>query len=317
MSGGSKVSKFLPPWKLYLLGASFALSLGVAVAALLLVGRNPPEEFHAADIDAIGIRIKDAQVELRRGDPEVAVERLERLRHEDPLNPMIHALLGQALARDAETLTEGIAATRMAVTLDPLFTDAWYNLACYYARAGDQNGAIWSLAEAVAVGFEDRQALAADADLKLVREDPRVAFFLDGHGFPAEKRFAKLHFEPEKPNLGEAFEMVITLWGLDMPVESQFSLAFLGGHQSKLIQPLERKLQRLPSSRPTQMGWELRYKMAAWGPYSGAVGPWDLRVGDARVPITVQPLRVILPEHAQFEDRDETYEIGSFFSAPF
>lgn len=50
-----------------------------------------------------------------------------------------------------------------------------YNLACAYAREGRAEPAFAALAAAVAAGFADGQAMAADPDLEPLRGDPRFA----------------------------------------------------------------------------------------------------------------------------------------------
>ncbi len=49
----------------------------------------------------------------------------------------------------------------------------WYNLACARARSGSRGPALDALEQAVALGFDDRDLMASDEDLKSLRDEAR------------------------------------------------------------------------------------------------------------------------------------------------
>lgn len=306
-------------WRLWILGACWALGCGLVVAVNLFSARHQPRVFAPDAPDVIAVRVRDAATELSRGRPEVAIARLEGVRDEDPMNPYVHALLGQALGRDAARLPEAIAALRLAVTLDPLFTDAWYNLACLYGRQGDPNGAIRALAEAVALGFDDRQAVTDDADLAAIREDPRVSFFVRHGVMPASRRFAHLSYEPPAPVVGQPFDVVLSLYSLQEGGSEgePFSVTFLGPSLSRLMRPVARSLKALGPVGEAGRGWELRYRLIPLTRYGGAFGPWEVRIDGQRVAMTQPPLTVAVPDGVTPTPAQETFRPRIFFAAPW
>jgi cytochrome c-type biogenesis protein CcmH/NrfG len=86
---------------------------------------------------------------------DAAVRALRDAERAEPDNPVVAANLGIVLA-DAGRPAEGIAPLERAVTLDPEFHEARFNLARTYARAGRR-------AEAVAAARELLRRLPGDA----------------------------------------------------------------------------------------------------------------------------------------------------------
>ena len=73
---------------------------------------------------------------------------------------------------------EGLEWGARAVEIDPRDGGIRYNVACLHSVAGDREGAIRYLEEAVRVGFGNRQWVERDPDLALVRDDDRVRALL-------------------------------------------------------------------------------------------------------------------------------------------
>jgi len=68
---------------------------------------------------------------------------------------------------------EGLRADRRLVELLPQDERARYNLACSLVADGQPEAALQTLAEAIRLGFCDLSLMRKDADLDLLRSDPR------------------------------------------------------------------------------------------------------------------------------------------------
>lgn len=152
-----------------------------------------------------------------------AIGKLEALRAEDPLNPLIHALLGQAWRAQGRR-AEAMAATKLALELDPTLGEAWYNLSCDQAFLLDEASsaalasparltlreeALTSLRRAQDSGFDVRAALRTDKTLEKLRNDPRIQVFLaGGWSIPESVRSAAVRIERLE---GEALSQWISL----------------------------------------------------------------------------------------------------------
>jgi serine/threonine protein kinase/tetratricopeptide (TPR) repeat protein len=86
-------------------------------------------------------------------------------------------VLGESAAADA-LYRRSLAITEAA--LGPDHPRLAYNRACYAALHGDRDGAILWLRRAVERGYADASNLAADSDLRAVREDPAFQELLAG-----------------------------------------------------------------------------------------------------------------------------------------
>jgi len=69
--------------------------------------------------------------------------------------------------------TRALAALAVATEATPDRPVYWYNLACVQARLGGRRQALDALERAVAAGYSDRAAMAADLDLASLREEER------------------------------------------------------------------------------------------------------------------------------------------------
>lgn len=113
------------------------------------------------------------------GDTRSGIQALESALALGDLRPITLAALGDAqLATDANAAAER---TFAALVKQRGAADDAYQLACAQGRQGKVDAAIDSLGKAVALGFRDRGHADGDADLRIVRGDPRYAgLFNDG-----------------------------------------------------------------------------------------------------------------------------------------
>ena len=271
------------PWRrrLLVLATTWTLAAGLWVAFRLMLGQTPITHFQASQPAALAVRVRDAVTEMERGSTSQAVERLLQLRREDPLNPMIHALLGQAWARDPKTLSLAISSTRMALTLDPSLVTAYYNLACYQARGGDKNGAWATLVEAIGEGLTLGPDAGTDPDLAPLREDPRFQLVLQGGPATLYAAAAAWKVEPEQVQPGDTVTLQLDVWDLS-PSPGPVQLHWLGSSSLEMLSAATPGPEGSVEAGPIHHHI-FRWQVIATRPWRGELGPFDLRVGDERV----------------------------------
>jgi tetratricopeptide (TPR) repeat protein len=91
-------------------------------------------------------------------------------------------LLLASILRMTGRVADSADAARMAVLLDPDCAPAHYDLACYYALAGESVKALAALEAALDKGFCDFEWVGRDPDLRDLREHPGFRGLLDAHG---------------------------------------------------------------------------------------------------------------------------------------
>jgi tetratricopeptide (TPR) repeat protein len=91
-------------------------------------------------------------------------------------------LLLASVLRMTGRLEDSADSARMAVLLDPDCAPAHYDLACYYALAGQKDKALAALETALTRGFCDFDWAVRDPDLEALREAPEFGRLLRGHG---------------------------------------------------------------------------------------------------------------------------------------
>jgi tetratricopeptide (TPR) repeat protein len=106
---------------------------------------------------------------LERPDKAEAHCRLS-LRHHPGFAPSF--LLLASILRMTGRIGESADAARMAVLLDPDCAPAHYDLACYYALAGEEGKALTALENALNKGFCDFEWAGRDPDLEAIRARP-------------------------------------------------------------------------------------------------------------------------------------------------
>jgi putative intracellular protease/amidase len=110
---------------------------------------------------------------LLRGETKAGIQALESAVALGDFRPITLNALGDAqLATDANAAAERTFAELVKQRGAP---DDAYQLACAQGRQGKVDAAIKSLDQAVALGFRDQGLADGDADLRVVRGDPRYA----------------------------------------------------------------------------------------------------------------------------------------------
>jgi tetratricopeptide (TPR) repeat protein len=99
------------------------------------------------------------------------------LSHNPAFSPSF--ILLASLSRMAGRIEDSADAARMAVLLDPECAPAHYDLACYYALAGETDKALASLEAALAKGFCDFDWAGRDPDLEKLRDRREFRELLD------------------------------------------------------------------------------------------------------------------------------------------
>ncbi len=125
------------------------------------------EEPRSADV-ARAFRVKDLSRRAERPGAEGATAR--RLL-EAVFTTTSFYLPRQLGARNQHAAAAAVLG--VAVDIHPERWNAWYNLGCSYARAGNRRAALNALEKAISLGFKDAAHLAADEDLVSLRGEKR------------------------------------------------------------------------------------------------------------------------------------------------
>ncbi|HEV7922895.1 MAG TPA: M56 family metallopeptidase [Thermoanaerobaculia bacterium] len=125
-------------------------------------------------------RLIDRMARSRRGDQRLqeAMMRDDRLRARGTATSQEWAATGADLLRLRE-LTRAVDALQHAVATEPGNTNAWHNLACAYALAGDQAHALDALEKSVTVGANSADQIKRDPDLASLRAERRYLALVD------------------------------------------------------------------------------------------------------------------------------------------
>lgn len=103
----------------------------------------------------------------------------DSLRHNPGFAPTF--LLLASVLRMTGRLEDSADAARMAVLLDPDCAPAHYDLACYYALAGQRDKALAAFETALTRGFCDFDWAVRDPDLEALRAAPEFGKLLRGY----------------------------------------------------------------------------------------------------------------------------------------
>ncbi|HKO59400.1 MAG TPA: tetratricopeptide repeat protein, partial [Thermoanaerobaculia bacterium] len=125
-------------------------------------------------------RIIERMSHSRRGDQRLheAMMRDDRLRARGTATSHEWAESGADLLRLRE-LTRAADALNRAVQADPANTNAWHNLACAYALAGDSTHALDALEKSVTLGSNSAEQIKKDPDLASLRAQRRYLAIID------------------------------------------------------------------------------------------------------------------------------------------
>ncbi len=119
-----------------------------------------------------------------------AAEAVEALKHAIELGedgPAIHRNLGEALLHAGKP-AEAAEHLKKAVDLGSSAPPLIYNLACAYALTGRKDDAFARLTEVAGTGWLTREQVEGDADLAILKSDPRFAALLAKLPAPAAPR---------------------------------------------------------------------------------------------------------------------------------
>lgn len=102
---------------------------------------------------------------------EEAISPLRRVSEAEPENIHVWLALGWCYKRTGR-LEMAVAALESALAADPDESLLHYNLACYLSLAGDKNGCLGHLAQALAMDSHYRTLIDDEADFDPLRNDP-------------------------------------------------------------------------------------------------------------------------------------------------
>jgi hypothetical protein len=189
----------------------------------------------------------------------------------------------KALAED-EDLEAAIALLDQAVLLRPGMVEAWYNRACYRARAGDMDGASKDLQQALRSPELDRLLVAQDPDLAVLRADPANADWI-----PLPKLGVSLSVPDEPAFLNSEIEVVIEIEqgaGQGLSVVAPKPL-------SPLLRPVawvEERSAETPDAR------RLRLRLKVLGGGSAEIGPFVVSASGLTEEVAMQSVSLLAPE---------------------
>lgn len=196
---------------LILAGLGFVFVLGGAVYG---AGQLRATRATAADIK---MWRRQALRALDEGDLDVS-ETLSRkvLRHR-PSDARVRANLGRTYRRTSDEygrvsdLYRAIAEHKLAIASRPDLPDLYYNVACYYALAGDTELAFEWLHEAIDRGFGRLELMKTDPDLATLRTDARFDLVAHGRALPVNEAQVEARLERERVPLGKAVGLEIVV----------------------------------------------------------------------------------------------------------
>jgi hypothetical protein len=153
-----------------------------ALAAFPIVSADDPAAAPAAaplPTPAPAPGIPEAMARVNAGDAAGAVAIMKDVTAREPGNARAWRTLGFASLKAKDPGT-AITAYEKALSIEPGFPAALYNLGVAHALAGDQDAAFAWLAKARATRKLDMTQIEADADLAALKDDPRFRALLPG-----------------------------------------------------------------------------------------------------------------------------------------
>jgi transcriptional regulator GlxA family with amidase domain len=141
--------------------------------------RWTPEPYLARDykvlspsLDDRGRRAQRADIHRQEKNMRAAISMYEELLTEKPDDWCMWQSLGNAYYADRQHERAAEAYVK-AATSDEIRVNASYNAACSFALAKRTDDAFESLGRAIDAGFNDAEYIRGDADLTVLRDDPR------------------------------------------------------------------------------------------------------------------------------------------------
>ncbi len=286
-------------WRIVLLAFGYSLP----PLYYLFVMRTPlpntePERLEPA---AVARRYHQADEALHNGRIDDAVEMLERLRKADPYNALIHGELGLAYHK-ADRLADALAATRLALGLDPSLEEARFNLGALLSRAGRVDDALRTLSPLVDSDLDLRALGREDPDLDALRRDIRFRVFLAGADTIVLHTRAATLRPSESPLVpGEPFELVLEVLTLEAPGDEvprvSISVADTDGLDSFLPGDIRILRKRGREGDRSYYTWRLTWTLTPTRSAMVPVGRWEVQIDGVVVPMEI-PVLSVLPVDA-------------------
>lgn len=220
---------------------------------------------------------------LEAGEPSTAAAEFERARALVPQSGELLLWQAKALA-DSGDLDGSIALLDQAVETHPGMVEAWYNRACYKARAGDLAGASTDLQQALRSPELDRLVVAQDPDLASLRADPANADWI-----PLPSLGLSLKVPAEPAFLGSEIELVI---GIEQGAEDGLKLSTLAP-LSPLLRPvawIEERIGEKPGQR------RLRLRLEVLGGGEALLGPFTVSARGVEGQLAAQAVTLMAPQ---------------------
>jgi tetratricopeptide (TPR) repeat protein len=114
----------------------------------------------------------------RKEDHSFDISFYESILRRDPSYTEVVEILG-GLYTKAGRISDGLKMDRKLVRLQPDNATAHYNLACSLALSKRPSEALVTLAQAIALGYDDAEWMASDPDLSQLHKRPDFLALLD------------------------------------------------------------------------------------------------------------------------------------------
>lgn len=244
----------------------------------------------------------------------------------DPTDPVARAGMARALARQ-DRLAEAILQDKLAYALDPRLAEVAYNVACSYARLGEQEEALRWLSRAWNGGIRDLNLIEQDPDLDGLRQDHRFAFFLATGALSLAEREAVVEVSPAVAMPDHPVRIELTVVSLNRPlmaIPETLALAYQGDLPTGSLTPVARveRFQAGESGGREYFQRELDFEFVAREPVETMIGPFELTLDERELPVRPAWLSVreVLPDLFARPQRSDAGrsapDAGAWFAPP-
>ncbi len=297
--------------------------LALALLALVPMACGPPEPptpLSRAEAHDAGLAALDGS------DPVEAEAIFSEMVDGDPTDPVARAGLARALARQ-DRLAEALLQDKLAYALDPRLAEVAYNVACSYARLGEQEESLRWLSRAWNGGIRDLNLIEQDPDLDALRQDHRFAFFLATGALSLAEREAVVEVSPAVAMPDQTVRIELTVVSLNRPLMAKpetLALGFGGDLSRGALAPLARveRFQAGESGGREYFQRELDFEFVALEPLEAMIGPFELTLDDQELPVRPAWLSVreVLPDlfggSGAGDTGGATPDAGGWFAPP-
>lgn len=257
---------------------------------------EPPTPLSRAEAYDAGLATLDG------GDAAGAEAIFAGLVEGDPTDPVARAGLARALARQ-DRLAESILQDKLAYALDPRLAEVAYNVACSYARLGEQEEALRWLSRAWNGGIRDLNLIEQDPDLDALRQDHRFAFFLATGALSLAEREAVVQVSPAVAMPDQRVRIELTVVSLNRPLMAApetLALRYQGDLSPGSLIPISR-IERFHAGESGGREYfqrELDFEFVAAASMETMIGPFELTLDGRNLPVRPAWLSVreVLPD---------------------